>query len=41
MNENDDVLEIVKAGVLGFITGDAFGVPVEFTHRSKRKEELL
>ena len=41
MNENDDVLDIVKAGVLGFITGDAFGVPVEFTHRSKRKEELL
>lgn len=41
MNENDDVLEKVKAGILGFITGDAFGVPVEFTVRSQRKRDLI
>ncbi|MDO4996412.1 MAG: ADP-ribosylglycohydrolase family protein [Bacilli bacterium] len=41
MNENDDVLDIVKAGVLGFVTGDAFGVPVEFTSRMNRKENLI
>lgn len=41
MFENDDVLEIIKTGILGFITGDAFGVPVEFTIRSQRKRDLL
>lgn len=41
MNENQDVLNIVESGVLGFVVGDAFGVPLEFTIRSQRKRDLL
>ena len=39
MNENSDVLKIIESGLLGFATGDALGVPVEFTLRSLRKSD--
>ncbi len=39
MNENEDVLEIIEAGLLGFATADALGVPVEFTTRGLRESD--
>ena len=39
MNENEDVLEIIESGLLGFSTGDALGVPVEFTTRELRDSD--
>lgn len=41
MYENDDVLNNIEKGVIGFAVGDAFGVPVEFTSRSDRKNNLI
>lgn len=35
MDKNNYVL----SGIMGFVVGDALGVPVEFTHREKLKEE--
>ena len=39
MNENEDVLEIIESGLLGFATADALGVPVEFTTRGLRESD--
>lgn len=39
MNENEDVLKVIEAGLLGFATGDALGVPVEFTTRGLRESD--
>ena len=39
MNNKMDIKEIIKAGVFGVITGDALGVPVEFTSRAERKTD--
>lgn len=41
MYENDDVLNNIEKGVIGFAVGDAFGVPVEFSSRSDRKNNLI
>ena len=39
MNENEDVLEIIEAGLLGFATADALGVPVEFRVKYNPEEK--
>lgn len=41
MYENDDVLNNIEKGIIGFAVGDAFGVPVEFSSRSDRKNNLI
>lgn len=37
---NNNLKSRIKAAIIGFIVGDALGVPVEFTTREERKLRL-